>query len=189
MKQIVDLVPLIIFVAVYFATKDLITATSVLIGVTFIQLAIVWFTQKKIEKPLLYTALAVFVLGGLTVFFKDQTFIKWKPTVLYWAFACVLAGSHVVGQRPMVRKIVEGLLTQVPDMKLNIPEKAWTHLSIAWISFFLALGGANLVVAYQFDEATWVSFKLFGLTILLMLFMFGQFAYLSRFADNEKPSA
>lgn len=188
MKQIVDLVPLVIFVAVYFATKDMILATSVLICVTALQLAYVWFTQKKIEKPLLYTALAVFVLGGMTVFFKDQTFIKWKPTVLYWAFALVLAGSHFYGERPLARKMVEGLLKQVPDMKLTIPDRTWTHLSIAWVSFFSSLGAVNLVVAYQFDEATWVSFKLIGLTVLLMLFMFAQFAYLSRFADHEKPN-
>lgn len=189
MKQFVDLIPVVCFVAIYFATRDMILATSVLIGVTALQLGYVWFTEHKIEKPLLYTALTVFVLGGMTVFFKDNTFIKWKPTVIYWAFALIMTGSHFFGERPLVRRMMEGLLKQVPDMQLEVPARAWVHLSAAWVVFFSAMGGINLFVAFHFDEATWVSFKLFGLTGLLMVFMLGQFAYLSRFQLPEKPAS
>ncbi len=189
MKQFVDLIPVICFVAVYFATKDMIMATTVLISVTVLQLGFVWFTEKKIEKPLLYTALTVFLLGGLTVFFKDNAFIKWKPTVIYWTFAMVLGGSHFFGDQPLIRKMMEGILNKVPDMKLNVPDRAWVHLSIAWVIFFGAMGGVNLFVAFHFEEATWVSFKLFGLTGLLMVFMFAQFAYLSRFSEEEKSDS
>lgn len=189
MKQFVDLIPVVCFVAIYFATRDMILATTVLIGVTVLQLAYVWFTERKIEKPLLYTSLAVFLLGGMTVFFKDNTFIKWKPTVIYWVFALILAASHFFGERPLVQKMMEGLLKQVPDMKLDVPARAWVHLSVAWVVFFGAMGGINLFVAYQFEEATWVSFKLFGLTGLLMIFMFGQFGYLSRFQTSEKSDS
>lgn len=189
MKQFVDLIPVICFVAVYFATKDMIMATTVLISVTVLQLGFVWFTEKKIEKPLLYTALTVFLLGGLTVFLKDNAFIKWKPTVIYWTFAVVLGASHFFGDQPLIRKMMEGILNKVPDMKLNVPDRAWVHLSIAWVIFFGAMGGVNLFVAFHFEEATWVSFKLFGLTGLLMIFMFAQFAYLSRFSEEEKSDS
>lgn len=189
MKQFVDLVPVVCFVATYTLTHDMILATSVLIGVTALQLAFVWFTQKKIEKPLLYTALTVFLLGGLTVFFKDNTFIKWKPTVIYWAFACILGGSHFFAEQPLVRKMMEGLLKQVPDTKFDIPPHVWVQLSVAWVLFFGTLGGVNLYVAFHFDESTWVNFKLFGLTGILMLFLFGQFAYLQRYSVQEKTDA
>ncbi|CBL44597.1 Intracellular septation protein A [gamma proteobacterium HdN1] len=188
MKALVDLIPVICFVVAYTATHDLFLATGVLIGVTALQLVFVWFTRKKIEKPLLYTALAVFLLGGLTVFFKDGTFIKWKPTVIYWLFAVILAGSHFIGEKPIVRRMMESMLAQMPDTKFEIPARAWTQLGIAWSAFFATLGGINLFVAFHFSEATWVNFKLFGLTGILMVFVFAQILFLQRFSTPDSNS-
>src|SRR5438105_1724097 len=100
----------------------------------------------------------IVVFGGLRLIFKDDTFIKWKPTILYLVFAGVFAGSHFIGEKT----VVERLLGKV----LVLPPSIWVRLSIAWTIFFVLLAGANLVVAYNFDTDDWVNYKLFGVEVV-----------------------
>lgn len=188
MKQFGDFIPVAVFFLVYLFSRDLFLATGVLMAVTTAQVAIVWFVRRQVEKPLLYTAAAVLVLGGLTVALHDEMFIKWKPTVVNWIFATVLLTSHFVAKKPLVQKMIEALIEKTGEMKLDAPESIWRRLNLVWAVFFASVGALNLFVAYQFDEATWVNFRFFGLMGLNAIFFISQFVWLSRYmsALDEK---
>lgn len=186
MKQLLDFLPIIIFFAVYQFTDDLIFATAVLIPVTVVQVGLVYLLTKTIEKMALATLALVVVLGGLTVLLQDGWFIMWKPTVVNWLFALVFLGSHAIGERTIVERMM--------GHAIALPQRHWRRLSFSWVCFFIASGIANLVVAYQFSEAVWVNFKLFGLLGLTILFVIAQGIWISRHAqsaasdDSSTPS-
>ena len=181
MKQFFDFFPVLIFAIVYFLSKDMILATKVLIGASALQIAGYWLLKRKVEKLHLGTFAVVAVMGGLTIALNDATFIKWKPTIINWAFSLVFLGSHFVGRHNLVQKMAESFLKQAPHLKMNVPDNLWGPLNISWVIFFFLLGLTNLYVAFNFDESTWVTFKFIGLTVLNMLFLIAQFAYLSRY--------
>ena len=119
----------------------------------------------------------IVVFGGATLFFHNPTFIKWKPTALYWMFAAVLAGSTVVFRRNLIRKMLEA--------QIRLPDAVWARLNAAWAAFFALMGVLNLYVAYSFSEEFWVNFKLFGGMGLMFAFVLGQGFYLSRHIEEE----
>lgn len=172
MKLILDFLPILIFFAVYKFTDDLITATAVLIPVTIIQVGVVYWLTKTIEKMALVTLALVIVLGGATILLNDGWFIMWKPTVVNWLFAAVFIGSHYIGDRPIVERILAHAI--------QLPEEKWRTLSYAWSAFFVVSGILNLIVAYQFSENVWVNFKLFGLLGLTLLFLIAQGIWISK---------
>jgi len=184
MKQFFDFFPVLIFAIVYFVSKNMILATGVLIAASAAQIAGYWLFKRKVEKIHLGTFVVVAIMGGLTIALHDATFIKWKPTIVNWAFAVVFLGSQFFGQHNLVQKMVEGFLKQAPHLKLNAPDKLWLPLNISWVVFFFALGVVNLYVAFNFEESTWVTFKFIGLTVLNMAFLIAQFAYLSRYISE-----
>ena len=178
MKLLLDFLPILIFFGVYKATGNLITATTILIPVTVIQVTAVYLITKKLEKMALITLALVIILGGLTILLNDGWFIKWKPTVVNWLFAATFFCSHFVGQKP----IVERLLSQA----IALDSGRWLKLSYAWILFFMVSGILNLFVAYQFSENTWVNFKLFGLLGLTIIFLIMQGVWIAKYG-SEAP--
>jgi len=127
---------------------------------------------------MLWVSLAIItVFGGATLFFHNPTFIKWKPTALYWLFGCVLLGSAALLHRNLIRNMLEA--------QIRLPDPVWERLNLAWASFFIAMGLLNLYVAYNFSEETWVDFKLFGGIGLMLAFVLGQGFYLSRHLEEE----
>ncbi len=201
MKFFFDLLPVILFFAAYKvaganeagaldlansvlgggiqATQaPILIATAIAIVATCAQIAWVWFRHGKVETMLWISLAIVTVFGGATLFFHDPTFIKWKPTALYWLFAGTLAGSALILKRNLIRKLLEA--------QLSLPDAVWERLNLAWAGFFALMGVLNLVVAYQFSESTWVNFKLFGGMGLMLLFVVAQGAYLSRYLEDEK---
>ena len=106
MKLLLDFLPILIFFGVYKTTGDLITATAVLIPVTIVQVAVVYWLTKTVEKMALVTLALVVVLGGLTVLLNDGWFIMWKPTVVNWLFAAAFFGSHFIGNRPIIERLL-----------------------------------------------------------------------------------
>ena len=172
MKLLLDFLPILIFFAVYKLTGDLITATAVLIPVTIIQVAVVYWLTKIVEKMALVTLALVIVLGGLTVFLNDGWFIMWKPTVVNWLFAAAFFGSHFIGQKPIIERLLGHAISLEP--------KQWVTLSFAWIAFFIFSGALNLAVAYLFSEDVWVNFKLFGLLGLTFIFLIIQGVWISK---------
>lgn len=157
-------------------------ATLVAIVATIAQVAIMWFKQHRVEKMHIITLALVVVLGGATIIFKNETFFKWKPTVVNWLFAVVfLASQWVMGKKPVVQRMMEKAIT------LNDPS-VWLRLNMIWVVFFVAMGFVNLYVAYNFSTEIWVDFKLFGLMGLTLLFVIGQAFYLSRYIVPEEET-
>jgi intracellular septation protein len=178
MKLLLDFLPILIFFGVYKTTGDLITATAVLIPVTIVQVAVVYWLTKKLEKMALVTLALVIVLGGLTVLLNDGWFIMWKPTVVNWLFAAAFFGSHFIGSKPIIERLLGHAIALEP--------KQWLTLSFAWIAFFIFLGVLNLIVAYQFSEDVWVNFKLFGLLGLTFGFLIIQGVWISKHGSEAQ---
>ncbi|MBN0988185.1 septation protein A [Amphritea pacifica] len=172
MKLLLDFLPVIIFFIVYKSTDDIILATAVLIPATLLQMLYTWIKTHKIEMIQLVTLGLVVILGGATILFQDKTFIQWKPTVVTWLFALAFLGSQFIGTKTIIQRLMDGTI--------EMPSRAWTQLNIAWIIFYLILGGVNLYVAYTMSEETWVNFKLFGMLGLTLIFILLQGFYISK---------
>jgi intracellular septation protein len=117
------------------------------------------------------------VFGGATLLLHDETFIKWKPTVLYWLFAAVLAGGELFAGRNLLRALL--------GAQLELPDTAWRRLNLSWIGFFALMGAANLAVAYNFSTDAWVNFKLFGGIGLMLLFVLAQGLVLAKYVQDK----
>jgi intracellular septation protein len=156
-------------------------ATIVVIIASLAQ--VVWLKARgqKVDLMLWISLALVVVLGGLTVWLKSETFIKWKPTGLYWAMGL----SILVSQYLFGRNLLKVMLGQ----QLTLPDPVWLRLAWAWIGFFAAMGLINLWVAYNFSTDTWVNFKLFGGIGLMLLFTLAQGLYISRHLPEEDAAA
>ncbi|WP_324780876.1 septation protein A [Thiobacillus sedimenti] len=140
---------------------------------------IVWVKLRgQAIETMMWVSLGLIVLfGGATLWLHDETFIKWKPTVLYWIFAAIILGSAAVG-----RNVIKGLM----NTQMELPEVAWSRLNASWGGFFAFMGVANLVVAFNFSTDTWVDFKLFGSLGLMLVFVIGQSMMLTKYLDKEE---
>ena len=153
-------------------------ATMVVIVATLAQIAFLLARGKKIDLMLWISLGLVVVLGGATVWFHNETFIKWKPSVLYWA----MGASFWVSQTFFHKNLLQTLIGD----QLDLPRSVWQRLNFAWIAFFALMGLLNLYVAYSFSTSAWVNFKLFGGMGLMLVFTLAQGVYLSR---HIKPDA
>ena len=176
MKFLFDIFPVILFFVAYKAA-DIYVATAVAIAATFVQIGWVWFRKGKIDTMLWVTLVIIVVFGGATLALHDETFIKWKPTVLYWLFgAALLVADRVFGKN---------LIRAMMGTQIELPDPIWARLNMSWCLFFLAMGVLNLYVAYSFSTDTWVNFKLFGGTGLMVVFVLAQAVVLSRFVEDK----
>lgn len=179
MKLFLDFFPIVLFFAT-FKTFGIFAATAVAIAATVGQIA--WLRHKNgFVEPMQWVSLGVIVVfGGATLLTQDETFIKWKPTVLYW----LMGGALWVGYFAFKRNF----LRQLMGAQLVLPDRVWLVLLHSWASFFAGMGVLNLWVADHFDTDTWVSFKLFGGLGLMLLFVLLQGVYLSKYIQEEdKP--
>jgi intracellular septation protein len=178
MKFLFDIFPVVLFFVAY-KIADIYVATAVAIAATFVQIGWVWVRTRKIE-PMLWVSLAIIVVfGGATLLLRDETFIKWKPTVLYWLFgAALLIAAHGFGKN---------LIRAMMRAQIALPERVWTWLNHSWVGFFAVMGVLNLYVAYNFSTDTWVDFKLFGGTGLMLLFVLGQALMLTKYVQDKGP--
>jgi intracellular septation protein len=151
-------------------------ATVVVIVATLLQIALLLAMRRKVDTMLWVTFALVTVLGGATVWFHNPTFIKWKPSALYWAMAIAFWVSQTLFGKNVLKSLVGD--------QLELPEAIWRRLNLAWIAFFALMGIANLYVAYNYSTSTWASFKVFGLTGLMLVFMLAQGAYLARYVED-----
>ena len=153
-------------------------ATAVAIIATVVQIAWVWLRHGKVDTMLWISLALVVVLGGATLWLHDPTFIKWKPTVLYWLFAVVLAGSHLLFKKNLIR-------TMMQQAQMELPETLWAKLNYSWVIFFAVMGVVNLYVANNFSLAAWVNFKLFGFMGMMLAFMLLQGLVLAKYIEKE----
>ena len=179
MKLLFDLFPVILFFAA-FKLGDIYIATAVAIIATFAQIAWVWFKHRKVDTMLWVSLGIIAVMGGLTLLLHDETFIKWKPTILYWSFALALGTSNLLLKKDLIRTLLAEQFT--------LPENIWQRLNWSWVGFFLFMGFANLAVAFAFNLSTdtWVNFKLFGGMGLMLLFALAQGLVLSKYSEEKE---
>jgi len=215
MKQLLDFFPILLFFIIYkfyldlpeemiFAVNNWVPlmkltpgepsdaiylATLVAIVVTLIQVVAAAIIVKKVEKMPLITLALLIVFGGATLALKDPLFIQWKPTAINWLFALVFLGSHLIGDKPLIQRMM--------GHAIDIEEKrVWVQLNLAWAVFFIVAGIANLIVApeidplgFEFSEDTWVDFKLFGLLGMTVAFVIAQALYLAKYIPNTDEEA
>lgn len=156
-------------------------ATVVVILATLAQVAFLLARGKKIDMMLWVSLGLVTVLGGATIWFHNETFIKWKPSVLYWVMGLAFWISQVLFRRNLLQVLI--------GAELQLPASVWQRLNFAWIAFFAFMGLANIYVAYSFSTDTWVNFKLFGGIGLMLAFTVAQGVYISRHILPEDESA
>ena len=177
MKQLLELLPLVLFFGAYQMDGDTLTvggwshtfdgifsATAVLMISTALTWLISSLLEKRNDKRLMWMTLAVLLFGAATLILRDQRFIQWKPTVFNWVLAAVFLGSQFIGKRTVLERVL--------GSQLSLPRPIWTRLNVLWIGNFTLVGALNLFVAYRFEEAVWVSYKLYssiGFTLALML--------------------
>jgi len=206
MKFLLDFLPLILFFAVFkgaeghpdaaaaFATEHfgflvqggtvgpqeapVLLATVVVMVATLAQAAILKLRGRKIDLMLWISLALVVVLGGATVWFHNETFIKWKPTGLHWAMALTLW----ISQAWFGKNLIQAMLGK----ELQLPDAVWLRLNRAWVLFFAAMGVANLYVAYHFTTSAWANFKVFGVTGLILVFTLAQGLYLGKHLPPEE---
>lgn len=180
MKLLIDFFPIILFF-IAFKTAGIYVATAVSMAATVAQIAYIRHKHGKVE-PMHWLSLGVIVVfGGATLFAQNDTFIKWKPTVLYWLMGGTLLVGQWLFQKNFVRTLMGGQLT--------LPDTAWRSMNTSWVAFFAVMGALNLWIAYQFDTDTWVTFKLFGGMGLMFLFVLGQAFFISRFVKEAPPQS
>lgn len=152
-------------------------ATAVAIVATFLQIGWVWLKHRKVDTMLWISLALIVVFGGATLLLHDETFIKWKPTVLYWLFALALGLAPILFERNLIRLMME--------KQVSLPDAVWTRLNLGWAGFFTFMGLANLWVAMNFSTDAWVNFKMFGSLGLMLVFIVGQTFYLSKHIKEE----
>ena len=179
MKIIADLFPVILFFIAY-QLFDIYIATQVAIAAAAVQVVYNRLRYGKVETMHWVTLGLLVVFGGLTLALRDPTFIKWKPTVVNWLFAAAFLLSQLFMKRSLLRRMM--------DHAVNMPDAAWLRLNTAWVTFFTAMGVLNLYIAYNFSEAVWVNFKLFGFLGLTLVFMLAQGFYLARFVEPDEST-
>lgn len=183
-KLLFDLFPLLLFFVAY-RFADIYTATAVAMVASVGQLVWLRLRRMRIEGLHWINLVVILVFGGATLWLQSEVFIMWKPTVLYWLFASVLATGLLVFRRNWLQSIMNA------TGQLALPQPVWTRLAWAWIVFFVVMGAINLTVAFSgwFTEAQWVSFKVFGLFLLMIVFVIGQSLYLARHLEPTEPPA
>ncbi len=175
MQFFVDLLPVIAFFVAY-KLAGIYVATAVLIVGVLAQTALSWIRHRKVSGMLLTSAVLVLVFGGLTLLVHDATFIKWKPSIVNWLFAAAfLVSEFMRGPSIIQRMLGENVVLDATD---------WRRLNFMWIAFFIVAGTLNLFVAYRYDEATWVNFKLFGLMGLTLVFALLQGVWIARKSEH-----
>jgi len=178
-KFLFDLFPVILFFAA-FKLFDIYVATAAAIAATFLQIGWLKWKKRKVDAMMWISLGIIVVFGGATLALHDETFIKWKPTVLYWLLGAVLAGSELFFRRNLIRAMLKG--------QVEVPDTAWTRLNWSWVGFFAFMGAANLYVAFNFSTDTWVNFKLFGGMGLMLVFVVLQALFLVRYVEDNKDS-
>ncbi len=181
MQQLLDFLPILIFVAVFFAA-DIYWATAALMLSVALQIGVYKLMGRSVGRELKLTFWVSMAFGGLTLLLRDETFIQWKPTVVNWLFAAVLLGGHLMRSNP-IQKLLGG--------KLELPQPVWTRLNLGWAAGFAFAGALNLMVAYNFSMEFWVVYKLVGGFALTLGYIVTTLVYLHRLGllDGQAEAA
>jgi intracellular septation protein len=180
MKFLVDLFPIIVFFVAY-QQRDMYYATGAVMIACTVQTFGYRISAKSYDRNHILALALVVPFGALTLIFRDPTFIKWNGTVELWLLAIGLIGSQYFGDTPLIERMLGG--------GLELPKAIWSKLNVIWATFFVLSGAANLYVAYNFEEATWVNFRMFGMTGISVVFVAANLVWIMRVAPPMEPLA
>jgi intracellular septation protein len=184
MNQLLEWSPLIVFfltfklLGLYWATASLMLMCSVVLLAHRLRAG----SFKTMHVVTLAVAL---ILGTATLVLHDKRFIQWKPTVLLALTAAAFLGSMVVGRQPLARRMLESVFSE----PLQISPQSWILINSLWAGWFALLAAANIYVARNFPESVWVNFKVFGISVAMLLFMIPQVLWLSGKTKAAAPEA
>lgn len=177
MKFLVDFLPLILFFLA-FKLADIYVATAVAIAASLLQIGWFKFRGHAVSTSQWLSLGVIVVFGGATLLLHDDTFIKWKPTVLYWVFGAILATGKLIWQRDLLKKLID-------EKEIALPGTVWSMLTWSWVAFFAAMGVLNLYVAFNWPLEVWVNFKVWGGIGLTLFFVLAQGIVLARYMPEE----
>lgn len=180
MQLLIDFAPIVVFFVVY-KLAGMYWATAAIIVAMAIQMAIQYARERKVSNMLLISTALVAVLGGVTILLREPIFIQWKPTIVNWLFAAAFLGSDYIGKKNFVERLM--------GHAVQLERPIWRQLNLMWVANFAVLGAANLYVVYNFSEATWVNFKLFGMLGLTLLMAIGQALWIASKNSQQEPAA
>lgn len=174
MKQVAEFIPIALFFIVYqldgetvslgswsYQFDGIFSATAVLMAATALQVILTFAISRTLEKRLLWLLGAVVVFGGATLLWRNQAFIQWKPTVFNWAMALAFGGSQFIGSKNLMERTL--------GSQIHLPRNVWTQLNALWVANFAIVGTINIIVAYQFSEETWVSYKFYSFFAFIVI--------------------
>jgi intracellular septation protein len=179
MKQFIEFLPIALFVAVYFYTKDIYISTGILMAGVCVQAGYEYGTTRELSKQTLVIFCVVIIFGGATLLFRNQAFIQWKPTIVNWIFSLTLLGSQFVLKQNLLKKML--------GTQLTLPDHVWFNLVRGWSLGFFIAGALNLIVAYGFSLDFWVSFKLIGGFATTLIYISITIAYLAKGGYLQDP--
>ncbi|HEV7715466.1 MAG TPA: inner membrane-spanning protein YciB, partial [Steroidobacteraceae bacterium] len=165
MQSLLELAPLVAFFIAY-SMGGIYVATGVLMGAMALLLVVDYARTRRIPTMHAISAVLVFIFGAATLILHNQRFIQWKPTVLFWLLSVALLGSMWIGEQPLVQR----LLGRALEGHTTVSNAIWRRLNMLWVVFYVLLGAANLIVAFNTSEANWVKFKVIGLTLATFVF-------------------
>jgi intracellular septation protein len=174
MNQLLEWSPLIAFF-VAFKLLGIYWATAALMVACILLMAVHRLRTGKYKTLHVVTTAVVLILGTATLLLHDKRFIQWKPTVLLALTSVAFLGSSVIGKQPLARRMLEGVFPE----PLSVPARTWQAINGIWVAWFALLAVLNIYIARNFPENVWVNFKVFGITIAMMLFMVPQVLWLN----------
>lgn len=161
------------------AQLPILLATMVAVVSTALLIIYQKATDKKVENMQWIGLALIVVFGGATLILQNETFIKWKPTVLYLAMAAGFLIANALRRNP-IELMMKG--------QVELPKHAWVNLLWAWVGFFILMAILNIVVAYSFSTDVWVDFKMFGSLGATLVFVLGQGFYMSKHMKNNSEA-
>src|SRR5688572_29287768 len=183
MQQLLDLAPLIAFFVAY-SLGGIYVATAVLMAAMAVVLVVDYLRNKRVSPMHAAMAGLVFAFGAATLILHDQRFIQWKPTIFLWMLSIALVGSMWIGKQPLIQRLIGKSL----EGQVQVSDATWRRLNLLWAGFYALLGAANLFVVFNYSEATWVKFKVIGITGATFVFLIAQVFWIMRKAPEAPPS-
>lgn len=186
MKQFLDFLPVLVFFGLYFAGgRDIILASWGIIAACAFQVTATWVLWRRFERMHIIVFVITLVFAGLTIFFREDIFIKWRPSIISFVLATVLLLGQFLRNRNLLQRLCEALMQSGLGFVIRLNGRDWLVLNLAFVLYFLFLGVLNLWVAYNFSTDFWVNFKLFGVTAIQFLFYIAAFTFVYRRMSPE----
>jgi intracellular septation protein len=177
---LIEMLPLILFF-IAFKLYEIYIATMVGIIATLTQVLVTRYWRGKWDRTQIITFCVFLLFGGMTLYFHNPIFVKWKPTIIFAIFALIIICSQLFTHKPMMQRLMEKI---VEDKGHHVPAPVWKRINFMWALFFITLAAINLFVAYTFSNDVWVNFKVFGISSALLIASIMQAVCLTRYITH-----